>query len=119
MFRFIPLLSAACFALPAVSQQKNDAPALVTSRDGKAGVFDLLNEALNPTLANYVKTAKISNFDWPYGKVQPGVMLPSTGAVLAVVPGEYGVDRKLRLSRVNNQFILVDPATRKVVQIVN
>ena len=119
MVRSSALLFSVCIALPAQAQQKTDPLPVGSTRQSGGGIFDILGEALNPQLSTYVKTQKIANFDWPYGKVQTGLMLPSTGAVLLPVPAEYGIDRKLRLSRVNNQFVLVDPATRKIVQIVN
>ena len=46
-----------------------------------------------------------------------GVVLPEDGVTYYDVPAEYGV-RDYRYTVVNDRTVLVDPRTRRVVQIV-
>lgn len=49
--------------------------------------------------------------------VRVGTALPSSGVQYYEVPPQYGV-KNYRYTVVNNRTVLVDPATRKVVQII-
>lgn len=48
-----------------------------------------------------------------------GLILPSTGVVFYPVPREYGVSPSYRYTIVNEQPVLVDPRTRRVVQVID
>ena len=50
-------------------------------------------------------------------EVRVGAVLPSSGVEYYEVPAEYGV-RNYRYTVVNNRTVLVDPSTRRVVQVV-
>lgn len=80
--------------------------------------FSIINDTLSPKLSTYVQTKPVTNFTWTSGTVQQGAVVPYSGPVYNVVPAQYDVDKKLRLSRINNQHVLVDPATRRIVEIV-
>lgn len=53
------------------------------------------------------------------GDLQVGSVLPRKGVRYYPVPGEYRVDRRYRYAVVNNQTVIVDPRTRRIVQIVD
>jgi hypothetical protein len=48
-----------------------------------------------------------------------GMILPSTGVVFYQVPREYGVSPAYRYTIINEHAVLVDPRTRKVVQVID
>jgi hypothetical protein len=48
-----------------------------------------------------------------------GMILPSTGPVFYRVPREYGVSPRYRYTIVNEHAVLVDPRTRRVVQVID
>jgi hypothetical protein len=50
-------------------------------------------------------------------EVRVGAVLPATGVEYYEVPAEYGV-REHRYTVVNNRVVLVEPRTRRIVQIV-
>jgi hypothetical protein len=49
----------------------------------------------------------------------PGARLPLTGVTYYAVPPEYGVDARYRYTIVNDHAVLVDPATRRIVQVID
>jgi hypothetical protein len=51
-------------------------------------------------------------------EVRVGTVLPGTGVTYYEVPSEYGV-RNYRYTVVNNRTVLVDPATHRIVEIVD
>ncbi len=52
-------------------------------------------------------------------QLRPGVRLPQEGVTYYEVPREYGVNPRLRYTVVNDHAVLVDPATREVVQVID
>jgi hypothetical protein len=56
----------------------------------------------------------------PYAYSQPvavGVVLPESGVQYYDVPAEYGVPN-YRYTVVNDHIVLVDPSTRRIVQVI-
>jgi hypothetical protein len=51
-------------------------------------------------------------------EVRVGTVLPSTGVRFYDVPADYGV-RGYRYTVVNNRAVLVDPGTRRIVQVID
>ncbi|MBX9741020.1 MAG: DUF1236 domain-containing protein [Beijerinckiaceae bacterium] len=51
-------------------------------------------------------------------EVRVGAVLPSSGVTYYEVPDEYGV-KNYRYTRVNNRTVLVDPGTRRIVQVID
>jgi Protein of unknown function (DUF1236) len=47
------------------------------------------------------------------------MILPSSGMVFYRVPREYGVPSRYRYTIVNDRTVLVDPRTRRVVQVID
>ena len=52
-------------------------------------------------------------------RLAPGARLPLTGVTYYVVPSEYGVDPRYRYTIVNDHAVIVDPATREIVQVID
>ncbi|MEH3145047.1 MAG: DUF1236 domain-containing protein [Methylobacterium frigidaeris] len=57
------------------------------------------------------------SYDWD-GDVAVGTVLPPSGVSYYEVPSDYGI-RGRRYTVVNDRVVLVDPATRRIVQIVD
>jgi Protein of unknown function (DUF1236) len=52
-------------------------------------------------------------------RLQPGVRLPLAGVTYYPVPPEYGVSPRYRYTIVNGYAVIVDPTTRRVVQVID
>jgi len=46
-------------------------------------------------------------------------MILSTGVVFYQVPREYGVSPRYRYTMINERPVLIDPRTRRVVQVID
>lgn len=53
------------------------------------------------------------------GDVQVGMVLPRRGVVLYPIPQGYHVDRRYRYAVVNDRSVIVDPRSRRVVDIID
>lgn len=53
------------------------------------------------------------------GDVQIGSVLPRRGVVLYPIPRGYNVDRRYRYAVVNDRSVIVDPRSRRVVDIID
>ncbi|WP_210483036.1 DUF1236 domain-containing protein [Microvirga antarctica] len=69
-----------------------------------------------PRFREYVVTQRPSSYRYQQD-VAVGTVLPSSGVTYYDVPAEYGV-RGYRYTVVNDTPVLVDPGTRRVVQII-
>jgi hypothetical protein len=47
-----------------------------------------------------------------------GVTLPEMGVTYYDVPAQYGAHR-YRYSRVNDEYVVVDPQTRRIIQVID
>ncbi|PNG27265.1 DUF1236 domain-containing protein [Methylocella silvestris] len=52
-------------------------------------------------------------------RLQAGERLPLTGVTYYPVPKEYGVDARYRYTVVNDHAVIVDPQTRRIVQVID
>jgi len=50
--------------------------------------------------------------------LRPGIVLPEEGITYYEVPEEYGVQRSYRYTVINGHPVLVEPRTRKVIQVI-
>lgn len=76
-----------------------------------------LSENVQPRFRTYVVEQKRPSY--AYGsEVIVGAELPEAGLVYYDVPAEYNVPQ-YRYTVVNNRTVLVDPRTRRIVQVVN
>ena len=69
-----------------------------------------------PQFRQYVVTRNVPSVRYQQ-EVQVGAVLPEQGVTYYEVPAEYGV-RGYRYTVVNEVPVLVDPSTRRVVQII-
>ncbi len=75
-----------------------------------------MRSELTPRFKEYVITQRPTSFTY----VQPlavGTVLPEQGVVYREVPAEYGVSG-YRYTVVNDRAVLVEPNTRRVIQII-
>src|SRR5687767_5258670 len=69
-----------------------------------------------PRFRQYVVTQNVPSYRYQE-EVRVGAVLPESGVTYHEVPAEYGV-RGYRYTVVNETPVLVDPGTRRVVQII-
>ncbi|TCR62521.1 DUF1236 domain-containing protein [Bosea sp. BK604] len=69
-----------------------------------------------PRFKQYVVQQRVPSYTYS-NDVEVGTVLPSRGVVYHTVPREYGVS-KYRYTVVNDRTVLVEPKTRRVVQII-
>lgn len=86
---------------------------------GAAGaVRGLLGADQAPRFRDYALREHRSAFRYD-SELAPGARLPLTGVTYYAVPAEYGVDPRYRYAIVNDHAVLVDPSTRRIVQIID
>jgi len=71
---------------------------------------------LQPRFREYIVQENVPNYTVP-GQVMVGVTLPEMGVSYYDVPQQYGAHR-YRYTRVNNEYVLVEPSTRRVIQVI-
>jgi hypothetical protein len=82
------------------------------------GIGGLLGADEGPRFHDYVIREHRSSYR--YGEEpQVGMILPPSGVVFYRVPREYGVSPRYRYTIVNDRPVLVDPRTRRVVQVID
>ncbi|HEV2572889.1 MAG TPA: DUF1236 domain-containing protein [Beijerinckiaceae bacterium] len=81
------------------------------------GVAGLINGDQRPRFREYVVTQRRPSYVYRE-ELRDGVVLPSEGIEYYDVPPEYGV-RDYRYTVVNDHVVLVDPRTRRVVEIID
>jgi hypothetical protein len=69
-----------------------------------------------PAFREYVVREHVPNYAIP-GRVVVGGILPEAGVTYYDVPQEYGV-REYRYTVVNGRTVLVEPRTRRIVEII-
>ena len=79
-------------------------------------VGGILGVDMRPRFRTYVDSRNVPSYRYS-DDVRVGVVLPSDGVTYYEVPAEYGV-RNYRYTVVNNRTVLVDPSTRRIVEIV-
>lgn len=70
-----------------------------------------------PRFREYVGSQRHSSYRYQ-GDVRVGVELPSDGVEYYEAPEEYRIQRNYRYTRVNDRIVLVDPQTRRIVQVI-
>ena len=83
---------------------------------GVGAIAGGLAEQQQPRFRQYVVTQSRPSYRFQE-EVRVGAVLPSSGVTYYEVPAEYGV-REYRYTVVNDQVVLVDPRTHRVVQVV-
>jgi hypothetical protein len=80
------------------------------------GVTGILGVDQRPRFRSYVVERRHPSYRYQ-GEVRVGAELPQAGVTYYEVPQEYGV-REYRYTVVNDRPVLVDPRTRRIVEIV-
>lgn len=80
------------------------------------GVAGLLGVDQRPRFHEYVVHEHHESYAYGHA-VAVGAVLPDSGVTYYEVPSDYGV-RDYRYTIVNNQTVLVDPSTHRIVQVV-
>jgi Protein of unknown function (DUF1236) len=80
------------------------------------GVAGLLGVEERPRFRQYVAREARPSYRYQ-DEVRVGAVLPQSGVEYYEVPAEYGV-REHRYTVVNNRVVLVEPRSRRIVQIV-
>lgn len=95
------------------------AGAIVGAPLGAAGgIVGGLTGATAPRFHHYVVEEHVPSYEWrEHPRVVVGDVLPEEGVTLRPVPPEYGV-RDYEYTVVDNTPVLVDPRSRRVVEIV-
>lgn len=75
-----------------------------------------LSDATQPRFREYVVRERHPSYTYS-GQVVVGSELPASGVTYYEVPAEYGV-RDYRYTVVNDRTVLVDPRTRRIIQVV-
>lgn len=81
------------------------------------GVAGLLGVDQRPRFREYALREHAPSYRWN-GRVAAGVVLPAEGVTYYDVPEEYGV-RGYRYAIVNDEPVLVEPRSRRVVQVID
>ena len=82
------------------------------------GVGSPLGADQRPAFHDFVMREGRSSYT--YAKpVRPGVILPREGIIYYRVPPEYGVAPRYRYTIINQHAVLVDPRTRRIVQVID
>jgi hypothetical protein len=82
------------------------------------GIGGLLGVDEAPRFHDYVIREHRSSYHHSED-LQVGTVLPSTGVVFYQVPREYRVSPRYRYTVINERPLLVDPRTRRVVQVID
>jgi len=80
------------------------------------GVAGILGADERPRFHSYVVEQRRPSYRYQ-GDVRVGAVLPEEGVTYYDVPPEYGV-REYRYTIVNDEPVLVDPHTRRIVEVV-
>jgi uncharacterized protein YcfJ len=83
---------------------------------GVGAIAGGLADQQQPQFRQYVVTQKRPSYRYQE-ELRVGATLPSSGVTYYEVPEQYGV-REYRYTVVNDQVVLVDPRTHRVVQVV-
>jgi len=106
---------AGAAAIPAAANAQG-----VIVREGETvGVVDDtvgIADDLRPRFREYVVQENVPNYTVP-GRVMVGARLPEMGVTYYDVPAQYGAHR-YRYSRVNGEYVIVEPQTRRIIQVI-
>lgn len=87
--------------------------------DAAAGIVGGLTGAEGPRFHHYVVEQNVPSYTWTdHPRVVVGDVLPSQGVVLRPVPPEYHVTGGYQYTIVDNTPVLVDPGSRRIVEVV-
>lgn len=85
---------------------------------GGAVAGAIIGDAATPRFRQYVVEHRVPSYTYEE-PVEVGTVLPAKGVTYREVPREYGVRAGYRYTMVNDRTVIVEPKTRKVVQIID
>ena len=85
---------------------------------GGAVVGAIIGDAATPKFRTYVVEQNVPSYTYAE-PVAVGTVLPQQGVVYRQVPADYGAPQGYQYTVVNNRTVLVEPQTRRIVQIIN
>jgi len=77
-----------------------------------------ISSEMAPRFQRYVVEQRPTSYTYDQ-PVIVGATLPATGVTYYAVPQEYGVGSNYFYTVVNNQPVLVEPGTRRIIQVIN
>ena len=105
---------------PALAQQANSPVGEPMNQSARASATmeekGLIATDMRPRFRTYVTTQAPASFTYS-APVAVGTVLPQAGVTYYDVPADYGVTR-YRYTVVNGSPVLVDPGTRRVIQVI-
>ena len=107
----------AAMSAPVAAQAQNDTVGIV--RGGSVVINDDVEGIAidrRPAFREYIVRERVPNYTIP-DRVVVGGVLPETGVTYYDVPQTFGVT-PYRYTVVNGQTVLVEPRTRRIVQVV-
>jgi hypothetical protein len=113
---------ATAIGTPMAAQAQGNAPGEITTGVVRGGTVIVNDEAAGiavdqrPAFREYVIRERVPNYSVPE-RVIVGGILPETGVTYYDVPQTYGIT-PLRYTVVNGQTVLVEPRSRRIVQVV-
>jgi len=115
---FAALLAGAIgLSLAANAQTATSGPGVTTgSTSGQSDADSGIAANQRKNFRSYVQEEQTPSYPLP-GEIQVGTTLPDLGVTYYDVPERFGATR-YRYTVINDRTVLVDPKTRKVVQIV-
>jgi Protein of unknown function (DUF1236) len=112
---------AGALTAPIAAQAQSDTVGVVRGSGMTTGVVvddvDGIAVDQRPAFREYIVRERVPEYTIP-DRVVVGGVLPETGVVTYDVPQTYGVT-PYRYTVVNGQTILVEPRTRRIVQVLN
>jgi len=81
-------------------------------------VGGILGVGERPRFRHYVEESHVSSYRYE-GGVHTGVVLPEEGVTYYDVPTEYHVRGGYRYTVINGQPVLVEPLTRRIVEVID
>ena len=115
----IAALFASAIGLPPATNAQNSTltPGVTTGSTGApADVDNGIATDQRKSFRTYVRDEQTPSYSLP-GEIQIGTTLPDIGVTYYDVPERFGATR-YRYTIINDRTVLVDPKTRKVVQVV-
>ena len=85
---------------------------------GGAVVGAIIGDAASPKFRTYVVEQSVPSYTYQQ-PVAIGTVLPEQGVTYREVPAEYGAQPGYRYTVVNDRTVVVEPRTRRIVQIIN
>lgn len=93
-------------------------PGAVVGGVGGAVAGAIIGDAATPRFKEYVVQQRVRSYTYEE-PLEVGTVLPAKGVTYREVPREYGARAGYRYTMVNDRTVIVEPKTRKVVQIID